>query len=130
MKIDRVSYQKIYPTGINYVNQKIGYEASLDEGDSPTEAIKRLKELADAANLETNPSYAVAMEYNGNGQTGVNPLPDKVLAPKESAIQSHIKTINECKTLNNLKIFEKLVQNANNEELTAAWNNKWKTFQE
>ena len=46
---------------------------------------------------------------------------ENLLPPKESVIQSHIKTINECNTLNNLKIFEKLVTKTADPQLTNAY---------
>lgn len=127
MKVTKVQYQKIYPTGINYLNHRVGVEIDLDETDNPDEAFKLARKLVEEWNAESNPSYALTMEYmepqegageySWDGKAGaITPMP-----PKESAIESHIKTINECKTLNNLKIFEKLVTNSNSPELTQAY---------
>lgn len=119
MKLDRISFQELIPTG-SFSNNRMTVEAQLEEGDNPSECMDKLRDFVDAKHREYFPQYYQA----STTENASNTLPYKVSDPKESAIQSHIKTINECKTLNNLKIFEKLVQNADNEELTAAWNLK------
>ena len=64
------------------------------------------------------------------------PEPPSIPQPKQSpeekkqeTISAHIKTINECKTLNNVMIFKNLVSRTNEPELTEAFENKLKTFQ-
>jgi hypothetical protein len=42
MKIEKVSYQKLFSTG-PYVNEKIGMEAQIDEGESPERALSEIK---------------------------------------------------------------------------------------
>jgi len=63
MRVDRISYQKIFPTGMAYLNHKIGVEMQVDEGDDWQEAFEMAKRMVDKWNLESNPSYATAMEY-------------------------------------------------------------------
>lgn len=64
MKIDRISYQKIFPTGMAYLNHKIGVEVSLDApSDDPDEAYKFAKSMVERWNTESNPGMATAMEY-------------------------------------------------------------------
>lgn len=67
MTIDRVTYQKIFPTGMAYLNHKIGVEVELSPGDNPDEAFQLAKSTVEKWNAESNPGIAATMEYMGNG---------------------------------------------------------------
>jgi len=54
MKITSVSYNKTYPTGA-YANEKIGMEATLDEGETVTGVLHVLKKMCDAEHKANNP---------------------------------------------------------------------------
>jgi hypothetical protein len=54
MKIDRVSYQKVYAVAA-YVTERIGVEASVDEGQDPKLILAELKKLCDEVNQANNP---------------------------------------------------------------------------
>lgn len=59
MKIDRISYQRVFAIG-NYVTERIGLEASIDENDNPEVELSHLKQMvnelhsATIATLEEN----------------------------------------------------------------------------
>lgn len=52
--IKTVNYQKLFPVGA-YLNERIGFEASVDEGQDPLEVLSQLKSLADKFHKESNP---------------------------------------------------------------------------
>jgi len=64
MIIDRITYQKIFPTGMAYLNHKIGVEIQLALDDSPDEAFHFAKETVEQWNKESNPSMGLAMDYS------------------------------------------------------------------
>jgi hypothetical protein len=122
MRIERVSYQKIFPTGMMYLNHKLGVEIQLDEKDNPDEAFQLAKATVEKWNLESNPGMAVAMEYmNGNGGK-VEP----VERSRDEIIAAHLQTINECKTLRNLEMFASMVQRENEDVLYETYHQKKK----
>lgn len=63
MKVDRISYQKIFPTGMAYLNHKIGVEIEVDENDNIDNAFDWARILVEKWNESSNPSYGMAMEY-------------------------------------------------------------------
>jgi hypothetical protein len=54
MRIDRVSYQKVYAVAA-YITERIGVEASVDEGQDPKAILAELKRLCDEVNTANNP---------------------------------------------------------------------------
>ena len=54
MKIERITYQKIFPTGMAYFNHKIGIEIQVDEGDNPDEIFAKAIDQVEKWNLESN----------------------------------------------------------------------------
>jgi hypothetical protein len=56
MKIDRISYQKVFPVG-SYLTERISFEASLDEGENPGDAIKQMRQMAEDLHREKFPHY-------------------------------------------------------------------------
>lgn len=65
MTIDRVTYQKIFPTGMAYLNHKIGVEVQVDDNDNPDAVFEYAKQKVEQWNIESNPGMAAAMEYMG-----------------------------------------------------------------
>lgn len=132
MKVEKILYQKIFPTGMAYLNHKIGVEVEVEEGDDYDECFRGAKALVEQWNIESNPSYAMTMEYmkpmsaeDIASATALRPIQTTSVDPKESAIESHIKTINECQTLNNLNMFKRLVENTNDTKLLKAFNDQY-----
>jgi hypothetical protein len=54
MNIKSVTYQKVYAIGA-YITERIGVEASVDEGQDPKFVLAELKKLCDEVNTANNP---------------------------------------------------------------------------
>lgn len=52
MKLSQISYQRVYPLG-SYSTERIGLEATLDEGENPETALSHLKILVEELHQET-----------------------------------------------------------------------------
>lgn len=96
MKVDRISYQKIFPTGMMYLNHKIGVEIQVEENDDCDEVFKGAKAMVEQWNFESNPSYAATLEYMKSPEV------------KETNIEKERLSIaiENCTTLPQLKIHE------------------------
>ena len=130
MKIDRISYPKIFPTGMAYLNHKIGVEIQLDAEDDANQAFQLAKEYVDKMNLESNPGYAAAMEYSRPSEIEVPIIQKTPYEQKEIQRIAAIKaTIGYCTTATFLEKFQSQVERENNPELTEAYNNKLKELQ-
>jgi len=57
MQITSVTYQKTYSIG-PYLTERIGVEASIDEGQDPKIVLSELKKLCDEVNEANNPHLA------------------------------------------------------------------------
>ena len=100
MTINTITYQKIFPTGMAYLNHKIGVEVQLDKYDLPEDAFKLAKETVEQWNKESNPSMGLAMEYFKTDQPPgeVNVKKEKLSIQLENAasIEELMKIQNEC----------------------------------
>lgn len=85
MKIDRISYQKIFPTGLTYLNHRIGCEISLEEGESADEAFMVAKRFVEEMNLKSNPSYGVAIGQMTEEPPTINLEAEKIEASIDNA---------------------------------------------
>jgi hypothetical protein len=117
MKIDRISYSKIIPIG-SYCNERIGLEASIDEGDDVETSMQKLKDLVNS--LASNQIQVVE---SGNGE-----LPVENRTPKEQQIANFKEAITTCTSMKALEMFKKLVDRENLPALTEAYDNKLKSF--
>jgi hypothetical protein len=54
MKIERINYQKVFPLG-QYINEKLGVEIQLDEGDDFDAAMLAAKEMIEKFHIQNNP---------------------------------------------------------------------------
>ena len=52
MKLSQISYQRVYPLG-SYSTERIGLEATLDEGENPQIALEHLKTMVEELHQET-----------------------------------------------------------------------------
>jgi hypothetical protein len=75
MKIDRIHYQKVFPVGA-YLTERIGFEASLDEGENADQAVAQMRQMAEDIHKANNPHLYI------NGQRKID-LPH----PEEASIQ-------------------------------------------
>jgi hypothetical protein len=58
MKIERVTYKKIFPLA-PYINEQVGIEAILEEGDTPEQALSSLKKVAEEWHKQANPGIVI-----------------------------------------------------------------------
>jgi hypothetical protein len=56
MKIERIHYQRVYPVG-SYLTERIGFEASIEEGQDPRAAIEQMRQMAEDIHREKYPHY-------------------------------------------------------------------------
>jgi hypothetical protein len=54
MKIERINYQKVFPLG-QYINEKLGVEIQLDEGDDFDEVMLKAKDMIEKFHIQSNP---------------------------------------------------------------------------
>lgn len=115
MKIDKVSYQRLYPIG-SYLNERIGFEASLEEGESPEEAIEKLRILADHSHKplqEGEDSFEVDKQSVKNYVSAIQPIDMREMeespipknAPEEERIKKLIGMMSTCKDKKSLETY-------------------------
>lgn len=56
MRIDRINYQKVFPVGA-YLTERIGFEATLEEGEGAQTAIDQLRQMAEDLHKAKYPHY-------------------------------------------------------------------------
>jgi DNA primase len=56
MRIERINYQKVFPAG-SYLTERIGFEASLEEGEDQRSAIEQMRQMAEDIHREKYPHY-------------------------------------------------------------------------
>ena len=142
MKIDKISYQKTYPTG-QYANEKIGMEATLDPGEDIQFAMCNLKHECDEIHQKNNPhlyqnnnslysSEQPIENYKSPGwdtlepgyvtDTNVGDIIQQSENQNLTPSQKIIAQINQCTEEKVLKSFELLAKN--NEEIKTAYDIK------
>jgi hypothetical protein len=119
MKIDRIAYEQLYPTGV-YANQRFRAEASVDPDDNYnlSACYQTLKDTVEKAFVALNPQ--IKWE---------EPKPDIVIQKdsKESATERMLTAINTCTEIKVLETFKLLV--SKNPVFQEAYDNKLKSFQ-
>lgn len=130
----KVGYSTTIPVSAYGIKDNAWCEIEVEDGREFAEVWGELKEKVDAAVKEKYPHIYNGKEQPQFAETLVHQNFEQHIADikptsKEEAIQSHITTINECKTINNLMIFTKLVEKTNHPDLTAAYQTKLKTFE-
>lgn len=135
MKIDRVTYQKIFPTGMMYLNHKIGVEVQVDDNDDWEEAFTMAKNFVEAMNANSNPSMGVTTEYfTSSGlnsgtydhKTGIVTFPSNT-PEKEPELTPEDGLISLIGYTTNVKLLEKLrpqVEKINTYRCYEVYNNK------
>ncbi len=115
MKVDRVTYQKIFPTGMAYLNHKIGVEVQIDDNDNPDDVFQYAKQKVEQWNLESNPSMGLTMQYANQ------PVPE--IDPKKKDLEEKIM---DCTQKSELLMLQ---QDALKYGLEIQYINKSKSFQ-
>jgi hypothetical protein len=102
MNIISVNYNRTYAIG-PFLNEKIGVEATIEDGDNPIEVLKSLKELADNFNKIANPHL------------GESQPPEPIVLPTaqiEKPIgKSMVEQIMSCGSIKVLESYKLLVKN-------------------
>lgn len=97
MKIDKIAYEQLYPTGV-YANQRYLAEATLEVGDNITECYLKLAEECEKAFVAKNP------QINWN-ETAL-PQPTFTINLDDERRQIVLDNINNSTSLAQLKIYE------------------------
>lgn len=116
MKLDRISYQKVFPISM-YCTERIGLEASLDENDNPETCLERLKVLVETLHSAT---IASLDEYRGTQVKEVEKVPVNTVESMRTAIST-------CTEIATLKTFEKLAKSK--PEFQTAYDKRLKELQ-
>lgn len=108
MKVDKVTYTKSYSIG-PFLQEKVGFEASIDPEDIPENVLNYLKVMADDWHKENNPPTGMGIELPG-GPMNI-PIPDRYVDrgnPKEALAHD----INSCIDIKVLESYKLLVKNS------------------
>jgi len=118
MQIISVNYNRTYAIG-PFLNEKIGVEATIEEGDNPIEVLKSLKELADSFNKIANPHLEEPKFFDAVGSKGflnaVQPIDEREMKIGKSMPEQ----IMSCDSMKVLESYKLLVKN--NDEWKAAY---------
>lgn len=114
MIIDRISYQRVFAIG-NYVTERIGLEASIDENDNPEVELSHLKQMVNELHSAT---IATLEEFRGTK------VRDVVEEPVVDSVQASIDEINKCETLEELSHY--WLMSKGNLTLSTVWKQKEK----
>lgn len=77
MKIEKITYQRLFPLGI-YQNERIGIEVQVDEGENPAEIFLKAKEQVMQFFKETNPELYARVTEEPITQIENAPVLDRV----------------------------------------------------
>jgi hypothetical protein len=121
MKITTVTYQKTYSIG-PYLTDRIGLEASLDEGESVADILDNLRAKADEWHKAEHPhlyqetkTEMLTHEVKG-GNPGIIQVDNLPPADYATAIQS-AKTLEELKSFKLIAANDKTLYNAYNQRI-------------
>lgn len=128
MKIERISYQQLFPTG-QFQNQKLGIEVTPSENDDPQAVFSKLKGMIEYCFKAMNPEIPITPTDFNTGETAAVTVQVEPKTPKEQQIASTKEAILTCTSLKSLEIFKKLVDRENIKELHEAFNKKKKEFE-
>lgn len=117
MRMDRITYQKIFPIGM-YINEKIGVEMILNEGDSAMDAIAEARKFVHEAHLKYSSHSTEPFEEV------VQQIEKKPILTKLDSLINDINTCQEIRVLESYKLIVK-----NNKVLQDAYNQKLKELQ-
>lgn len=113
MKVDKVTYTKSYSIG-PFLQEKVGFEASIDPEDIPENVLNYLKVMADQWHKENNPHLDVPM-YE---QT----IPDMQVDAPKSRNEKILAGISTCNDITVLKSYSLLAKQ--DEATLLAYNKK------
>jgi hypothetical protein len=103
MQIERVTYQKVFPLGM-YINEKIGVDYLLNEGDDPKAALEAAKKLCQEFHEETNKGLYIAPAAEWDNLPEVQRTKP---VSKIEAMKADISTCTDQKVLESYKLIVK-----------------------
>ena len=121
-KITSVSYAKLYNLGL-FQNERVGVEASIDDGEDPKIVMGFLKKLANEFHYESNKEL---YEMKGMKVTDIQegePIV-QLTNPRTDQVQSIINDIGTCTELKTLEAYRLIAKN--NPEIQTAYDNQLK----
>jgi len=101
MKVTTINYSKRFPYA-PYLNESIGFEATIEEGEDIQEAIQKLRTAAEESFTAAHPTIVL------------KPAIEQVLS-KEEITEGNIKAIMDCKTLEELETCKLLTKQGKDE---------------
>ncbi len=104
MKIERVTYQKVFPLGM-YINEKIGVDYLLNEGDDPKAALEAAKKLCQEFHEENNKGLYIAPAQEWDNLPEVQGKRQPI--NKIEAMKADIATCTEIKVLESYNLIVK-----------------------
>lgn len=112
MKINKVFYEKLFPTG-SFQNERIGMEASLDDGEDEHEALAILKNQVEKFHRDSNPNYVEG--------TPIAPVLE-CQVDRGDPTKALIQDIDTCKEVKVLETYRFMVKG--NQQLSEAYDRK------
>jgi hypothetical protein len=104
MKLSQISYQRVYPLG-SYSTERIGLEATLDEGENPETALLHLKILVEELHQETLKSLSTD-DFRGTHVRNV------VEEPQDKIERTMIEEMEACSSYPEIQSFRFTIKDA------------------
>lgn len=105
MKVDKVTYQKVFPLS-PYVNEKIGIEIQVDEGETPEDCLLFAKDTVENWHKKHNPELQLTLSDDQIAEIKVER--DNTY----NRIASIISDIYSCKELKVLESYRLMVKSS------------------
>lgn len=104
MKLSQISYQRVYPLG-SYSTERIGLEATLDEGENPQTALEHLKTMVEELHQETLKSLSTD-DFRGTHVRNV------VEEPQDKIERTMIEEMEACSSYPEIQSFRFTIKDA------------------
>ena len=127
MKIDRISFEELFPTG-TYANQRLKAEIVLDGGEDPIKAFLLAKELVYKAFEQTKPQLEYATIPGHPMSTSPSPRTEEEIS-REQQISGYYEIIQMASNKKQLEAHRGNIERLNELSLTEAFNNKINSLQ-
>lgn len=128
MKIERVCYEELFPTGA-YANQRLRADILLDDSDDPIRGFLLAKELVHKAFEQTKPMEVDYSSIPGHPTHVTEPKSEEQIS-HDQQVQGYHQIINsKWVTVKGLEQYREKIKALSNEALTEAFENKLKQLQ-
>jgi|GEM_PF-4846950 len=126
MSYHKVIYEKLFPYA-PYLNERIGIEIIVEDGQSPEEALTEAKRVVDDFYLKNAPQVITGVTEVADNRTIPNVPLDKGPVTKLSKEDQQKQYLLDCKDIPELETFKLLVKK--HEYLQETFDNKLKELQ-